>query len=341
MLATSRSAKFFRLALYAAGLSLASLAFSAYARLSEAGLGCPEWPGCYGKLFAPLTAQDMDNGRSPDDLKAIEKKRAMQETGARFLSGALSLVLIRLFVLGFQLKKRKRSQQVVMPLVTLGVALGLSALGFATFEHRYKPLVQMMQLLGGLAVLLLLWWIALREQRLFRSATPGALTSHLRPRVLLAGMMTAGVVALGGWSMVNHAGLACPDFPTCQGSWWPPMDALDAFTLWRDAGLEYEGRQLNLPAATAVHMAHRVGAAAVLMYVGWLALYLLRVGFQDNLCRYGLLLLTVLLCAAALGTVEVLAHLPLAVAVAHNVMGVLLLLSLVTVYHVTRPPSNG
>ncbi len=338
MLARSRSAKFFRLALWAALLAFAALLFNSYARLSQAGLGCTTWPGCYGKLFAPQTAQDLDFGRSPDEPKMLEKKRAMQDTGMRFLSGALSLVLIRLTVLGWKLKKRKRSQQVVLPFLTLGVALGLSALGFVAFEHRFKPLVQMMQLLGGLAVLLMLWWIALREQRLVRSAGPGPLLTHLRPRALFAAALAFTAIALGGWSSVNFAGLACPDFPTCQGAWWPPMDMLDAFTLWRDAGIGYENSQLSLPAATAIHMAHRVAAFLALLYTGWFSFHLLRVGFQDNLCRYGLLLLTVLLCAAALGVIEVVTHLPLLMAVAHGAAGVALLLSLVTVYHAVSPP---
>jgi cytochrome c oxidase assembly protein subunit 15 len=140
---------------------------------------------------------------------------------------------------------------------------------------------------------------------------------------------------------VNYAALACPEFPGCQGSLWPPMDFVEAFTLWRDLGFDYEGRHLNLPAATAVHVAHRAGALMVGLYVGWLSLHLLRVGFQDNVCRYGLLLLTVLLFQLAIGVMEVVAHLPLAAAVAHTAVGALLLLAVVTVYHVNRAPPRA
>jgi cytochrome c oxidase assembly protein subunit 15 len=338
MFRTGRSGRFFRMALWASVVAFVAVVFNAYSRLSEAGLGCPDWPGCYGVLFAPATAQDVNRTRTPEDMQKLEKKRAAQETFQRLLAGILSLTLFRLAWLGWQLKKRKRSQQVLIPLFTLGAVVGLSVAGFLTFEHRFRPLVQMMQVLGGMSVLALLWWIVLREQRLFRSVADTPLARSLRPRALIALVLVSGQIALGGWSMVNYAGLACPDFPTCQSSWWPDMDFLQAFTLWRDLGLDYGGENLTLPGTTALHMAHRIGALMTVLYVGWLSLYLLRVGFQEKLCRYGLLLLVMLLFAAALGVMEVVAHLPIVLAVAHNAVAALLLMSVVTLYHVNRAP---
>jgi cytochrome c oxidase assembly protein subunit 15 len=338
MLATSRSAKFFRMALWASCLALVSVVFGAYARLSEAGLGCPDWPGCYGLLLAPVTAQDISNQRDEGFHKKLEKQRATQETLQRLIAGALSLVLIRLFVLGWELKKRKRTQQVLIPLAALVTTFGLAAAGFATFEHRFKPLVQMMQMLGGMTILLLLWWIVLREQRILRSVPASPVTRAMQPRVLFLLLLTAFQVAVGGWTMVNYAGLVCPDFPTCQGVWWPPMDFTDAFTRWSEAGLDYDGQHLNLPAATAIHVGHRIVAAMVGLYGLWLALYLIKVGFHDRIARYGLLLFVVLSCALVLGVVQVLAHLPLALAVAHNALSAVLLMTLVTIIHVLRAP---
>lgn len=337
MRANEQSARFFRMSLMAAGLALIAVVFNAYSRLSEAGLGCPEWPGCYGKLFAPETAKDFDFANNTERQQFLEKKHAAQETLQRFISGGLSLLLMRLGALGWQLKRRKRAQQIWIPLITLFVTLGLGVAGFFTFEYRYKPVVQMMQLIGGMTTLALLWWIVLREQRFFKSINVG-LARGLRPRTLFALTLVAAQIVLGGWSMVNYAGMACPDFPICQGSWWPPMDFLDAFTLWRDIGLDYEARLLALPAATAIHMAHRVGALMVLLYVGWLSLHVLRVGHEQSLCRYGMLVLVVLIAEMALGIVEVVAHLPLAIAVMHSALAALLLLTLVTLYHVLRPP---
>lgn len=336
MLGKSQSAKFLRMALWATLLAFASVVFNAYARLSDAGLGCPDWPGCYGMLFAPLTAKDLPTDAQPDQQQRLAKKRAAQETAQRFLAGALGLVLIRLFVLGWNLKKRKRSQQVLIPLATLILTFVLAFAGFLTFEHRYLPLVMMMQILGGTAVVALLWWIVLREQRFWRSLPANPATRRIWPRALAALALVAAQIALGGWSMVNYAGLACPDFPTCQRAWWPEMDIALGFTLWHEMGLTYEGRMLTLPAATAIHMAHRLGALITLLYVGWLSFYVLKVGGEDRLCRYGLLVLLMLSSAAVLGVMQVLLHLPLALAVAHSAAAVLLLMSVVTLAHVTR-----
>ncbi len=337
MRASEQSSRFFRMALAAAALALVAVVFNAYARLSEAGLGCPDWPGCYGMLFAPVTAQDLPQEIDPVRQKALEKKHAAQETLQRFISVGLSFLLIRVAVLGWQLKRRHRGQQIWIPLVTLIITLGVGAAVSFNFEYRYKPLVLMMQLVGSMTTLALLWWIVLREQRFFRSVHV-SVGRGLRPRALFALVLVAAEVVLGGWSMVNYAGLACPDFPICQGRWWPPMDFLEAFTLWRDVGLDYEGRLLALPAVTAIHFAHRIGALMVLFYVGWLALHVLRVGHEQNLCRYGMLILAIFVAEMALGIVEVVVHLPLAVAVTHSAFAALLLLALVTLYHVVRPP---
>lgn len=337
MVRRSKSARFFRMALIASLLAFAAVLFNAYSRLSEAGLGCPDWPGCYGRLIMPVTAQDpvlaaqLETERRPE-------KRAWKEMVSRYLAAALGLVLIRLAWLGWELKRRKRTQQILIPGLTLALVMTLSVLGVFTFSHQFKPLVMMMQILGGILVLALLWWIVLREQRLFHSATVTPFTRALRVRLWAAMGIVAFQIVLGGWSMVNYAGLACPDFPKCQGAWWPEMDWVSAFTLWRDLGLDYESRLLDLPGTTAIHMAHRVGALVTLLYVGWLALHVLRVGNEGNLCRYGGLVLTVLLLQTVLGVGQISARLPLVAAVAHNAMAVVLLLSLITLYHVVRPP---
>jgi cytochrome c oxidase assembly protein subunit 15 len=117
------------------------------------------------------------------------------------------------------------------------------------------------------------------------------------------------------------------------------MNWIDGFTLWRGLGLAYEGDALDLAGATAIHMAHRLGAVITLLYIGWLALHTIRVGFENNLCRYGLLVLVVLLAEVTLGVMNVVMHLPVAVAVAHSAGGALLLLALITLNHAVRSPA--
>ncbi len=337
MLNGRTSSRFFRLALASVLISFLSLVFSAYSRLSDVGIGCPDWPGCYGVLFAPATAYDIDQAKKFEGATE-PKNHAWKDMVQRYLSGVLGLLLIRLAWLGWQLRTRKRNQQVLIPLATMMLTFTLAFAGALTFSLQFKPLVMMMQLLGGMTILGALWWIVMREQRFWRSVSPAPVVSSLRPRTFIALTIVMFQIALGGWSMVNYAGLACPDFPTCQGVWSPPVNYLNAFTLWRDVGIQYDGKLLDLPSSTAIHMAHRLGALITLLYVGWLALHVLRVGYRDNLCRYGLLVLLVLAAEISLGIMQLVAHLPLVIAVAHHVAAALLLLCLITLYHVVRPP---
>ncbi len=339
MIRTSKSQRFFRLALFSALFSLLLVLLAAWGRINEAGLGCPDWPGCYGRLFAPLTAQELNEARSYFPRQPAEEEKLLKETLHRYFSGALGLLIIRLTVLGWQLKKHVRRQQVLIPALVFVLVFAQVILGILTVKWQHKPLISMLHLSTGLAILGLLWWVVLREQRFWRpvTAASAAVLKGLQPRALFALLLVIGQIALGGWMSVNYAALACPDFPICQGTFVPPMNFFDGFALWRDIGLEYEGVLLNLEAATAIHMAHRAGALATLLYVGWLALHTMRIGSRDNLCRYGMLVLVLLLAQIALGIINVLAHLPLVIAVAHHAVAALLMLSLITLNHVLRP----
>jgi cytochrome c oxidase assembly protein subunit 15 len=338
MLKTSKSQRFFRLALFSALFSVLLVVLSAWGRLNEAGLGCPEWPGCYGRLFAPLTAQELNEARAYFPRQPAEEEKLLKETLHRYLSGALGLLIIRLIVLGWQIKKHVRRQQVLIPGLVFVLVFAQVVLGILTVKLQHKPLIGMLHLSVGLSILGLLWWVVLRELRFWRPVTvaPAAVLRRLRPRALAGLLLVIAQIALGGWMSANYAALACPDFPTCQGTLWPAVNFVDGFTLWRDIGLQYEGVLLNLEAATAVHMAHRIGALVTLLYVGWLALHTMRLGARDNLCRYGLLVLVLLLAQVTLGVVTVLAHLPLVIAVAHHSVAALLMLSLITLNHVLR-----
>jgi len=148
-------------------------------------------------------------------------------------------------------------------------------------------------------------------------------------------------IALGGWSVANYAGLACLDFPTCQGQWWPTMDFLGGFVPGHDVVPLADGPSPDMSAATAIHMAHRLGAVVTMLYLGWLSLHVLLRGTQENLCRYGLLILIILALEITLGVMQMVAHLPLLLAVLHSGAAVLLLLSVITLYHVVRPPQPG
>lgn len=330
MRSNSRADRFFRAALIAVCFALLSVVFGAYMRQSEAGLGCPNGPACEAKPIAPAMVMNMV---APEPASM----RAWKETFAKYLGWLLSLWLVRLAGLGWQFR-HKPEQQVIIPLVTLVLVMTFTVVSVVTVDLHSKPLVMMTQYLGGLIVLALLWWIVLREQRLFRSAPNSPLTRQLRPRAVAALLIGFFAITLGAWSTVNYAGLACPDFPTCQGQYWPPVDFAEGFMRWYGEGLSYDRSELNLAGATAIQFAHRVGALIALLYIGWLGLRILRVGMQENLSRYGLLLLLMLSFAIAFGIMNAVGGMPIVISVTHSATGALLLLTLVTVYHVVRAP---
>jgi len=343
VLRATKSVKFFRMAFSAFCIALLALLFNAYVRYADAGVRCPDWPGCYGKIFAPETPKEHAATQESQEVTEVARppaaagKKVWREVIQRYIGGALGLILIRLAWLGWQLKKRKRNQQWIIPLATTVFVFAMVGVSLATYDLQFKPLVMQIQLMGNVITVALLWWIVLREQRFWRSMNRSALVGGIQPRALATLLLAAMTAILGGWSMVNHAAFACPDFPTCQGSYWPPMDVLEGLVVWRDVGLEFDAKSLNLPGATAIHLAHRVAALFTLLYAGWLSFYVLRTGVEGNLCRYGFLVLLVLLSAVILGVMQVLMHMPLVVAVAHSATGALLVLSLVTLYHVVRP----
>lgn len=334
---TKSNVLLFRVALLTALLAYAVVLLGAYTRLSDAGLGCPDWPGCYGQLLAPSQAPDISEAVEAYPDSQVEPAKAWKEMIHRYAAGTLGLLIVLLAFLSFRDRRRSWRRWLAGFLVALVIFQAL--LGMWTVTLQLKPLVVMGHLLGGLALLGLLWWLALREQHYWKPVTgPAALLRRLRPRAWTALALVTVQIALGGWTSANYAALVCPDFPTCQGAWWPNVDFIDGFTLWRGLGVNYEGGVLNLAAATAVHMAHRLGALITFLYVGWLALHLMRVGNKEHLCRYGLAMLIALLAQIALGIINVLTFLPLPVAVAHNGVAALLLLSVVTLLHVLHPP---
>lgn len=328
--AKSKPARFFRMALAAAFFSLVAVAFSAYVRLSDADIGCPDGPACGAAPITPAATQAALSARNM-------KPRKWTDMVARYIAGALGLLLIRLAVLGWQLRRRS-GQQAVIPVVTLFLVFALTGVGVFTYDLENKPVVMMIQYLGGLLVLALLWWIVLREQRLFRSVASTPLVRALRRRSLVALALVLLAITLGAWSMTNYAGPACPDFPTCQGEYYPGVDYFSGLVSWAEVGLAFDRTELDLSSAAAIHIAHRASALIALLYLGWLSLRLLRVGMQENVCRYGLLLLVMLSFATALGIIEAVGNLPLIAAVGHSVAAAILLLTLVTLYHVLRAP---
>lgn len=309
------------LALVGVLLACVVVALGAFTRLVDAGLGCPDWPGCYGHLTVPDSDHEIARAEQlyVDDAP-FEAGKAWAEMVHRYFAGTLGLVVFVLLVL--ILRSR-------VPQAPRGLAVGLAAMvvaqaafGMWTVTLKLWPQVVTAHLLGGFATLSLLWLLWLRLE----PSVP--LSRDLRGHALVGIVVLVAQIALGGWVSSNYAALACPDFPTCQTRWWPETDFRQGFDVFQHIGPNYLGGLMDSAARAAIHMSHRVGAIAVLLILGALAWRLLR---MDDGRRLGMALAAVLALQLGLGIGNVVLGLPLWVATAHNGLGALLLLVMIAV----------
>ena len=315
-------------------LALVVILFGAYVRLSDAGLGCPDWPGCYGRLGAPSTPDAIDRANRAFPERPVETAKAWKEMIHRYLAGALGVAILLLALSAWRSGGRLPAR---LPSLLVSLVIFQGLLGMWTVTLRVMPAVVTAHLAGGLATLALLWWLALRQSD-FPGSRSTPVLMRLRPWVW-GGLALVGIqILLGGWTSTNYAALACTEFPTCYGGrWWPPTDFGEAFVIWRDLGIDYEFGVLDSTARTAIHLTHRLGALVVLLYVGALSLVILRRA-QTGLERsMGIAVATTLFLQLGLGIANILGHLPLTVAVAHNGGAALLLVALVGLIHVLTP----
>jgi heme a synthase len=314
---------FKRLSMLAALLAFCVVVLGAYVRLSDAGLGCPDWPGCYGALTVPQSEAAITSAQQAYPDKPLQHAKAWKEMAHRYLAGTLGLFVLLLGMLAVRNRHRLQTPwQLSVGLIGLIVLQAL--LGMWTVTLLLKPVIVTLHLLGGMTTLAILSWIAFRHVTSQRAV--------LKPWQLrwvqLALLVWILQVLLGGWTSSNYAALACTDFPTCHGAWWPEMDIGDAFHLTRALGESRDGGQLHLDALTAIQWVHRLGALVVII---WL-LISVRLLWQSSLPRWltgGLLI--IMLSQIMLGIANLIMQLPLALAVMHNAGAALLGVCLVAI----------
>ena len=322
--------KFHRINFATVILCFVVITLGAFVRLSDAGLGCPDWPGCYGHLTVP------EHGATqvaafPE--RPLEQHKAWKEMIHRYLAGGLGLLILALAVMAWRARAAPH-QQVVLPLAALGLVIFQAALGMWTVTLLLKPLIVTAHLLGGMTLLALLLLSLLRQGRHCSFWAAGGRRRGLR---LLAGLALVVLVVqifLGAWTSTNYAALACTDFPTCHGQIWPETDFGEAFTLWRGLGINYEFGVLDSVPRSTIHMVHRVGALVTAVVMLVLAAYLIALGRRTRRWSgLGLALVGALALQLLIGITTVVLHLPLAVAVAHNGGAALLLCVVMTINH--------
>ncbi|MBL8200922.1 MAG: COX15/CtaA family protein [Chromatiales bacterium] len=312
-------------------LALVVIVLGAYVRLSDAGLGCPDWPGCYGHLVLPGDTETRAAAQSSFPHRELEAGKAWREMIHRYAATTLglSIVLAALFA---WLNRRSPRQPVVLPLALLGVVIFQGLLGMWTVTLLLKPLIVMGHLLGGLTTLGLLTWLLLEERRRNADRQPRAVAWPV-----VAGLLVLiGQIALGGWTSSNYAALACPDVPTCQGQWWPEeANFAEGFVLWRGLGVNYEFGVLDAPSRVAIHFTHRLGAMLTLIVLVGVALWARRRAQAASLRAATSLVVAAVLLQVTIGIGIVWFGLPLPLATAHNGMAALLLLSMINLLHTT------
>jgi len=314
-------------------LAVLVIVVGAWVRLTDAGLGCPDWPGCYGYLTSlPETQQEIEAATAQDPRGSYDAGKAMREMTHRYLAGALGLMILGLTALCFWGRGNSRLTRMMSALLALVVFQAL--LGMWTVTLQLKPLIVALHLLGGFATLSLLWWLWMRHRQWPTPSDTGPPLLH-KLCLLVIGVLVVQIF-LGGWTSSNYAALACPDFPTCRGQWWPDsINFSEAFVLWRGLGINYEFGVLDSPARTAIHVTHRIGALVTTLAILWLAIASIRTKIPV-LRRCAVAQLHLLVLQLALGIGNVTLQLPIAIATAHNIVAAFLLLSLLTQLRLVR-----
>jgi cytochrome c oxidase assembly protein subunit 15 len=349
---------FRKLLVFALFLTFDLIMFGAFVRVTDAGLGCPDWPGCYGKV-TPLGALDSIRAEAAARPHGpVTEFKAWVEMLHRYVAAGLGLIVIALAVMATRTARRTRdathgrAPPAPAP-VAAGLAPGVALAWFTLFwiilqgvfgawtvTLKLKPLVVTAHLLGGVVLFGLLLAQAVRVAD---HPPVGRAAGRLVGWATFALAMLFAQIALGGWVSTNYATLACRDFPTCQGAWWPAMDFESGFELWRRLGVTGDGDALPFQALTAIHYTHRMFAYAVFAVVGALAWRVRRI---EGLERVGNCLLVVLALQLATGLTNIFLDWPLAAAVLHTggataLLGLLLVLNFRARRAAASPPSTA
>jgi cytochrome c oxidase assembly protein subunit 15 len=329
------------LALCGVLLCFGVVVLGAYVRLTDAGLGCPDWPGCYGHV-SPMGAEDSPASRAQFPDRPLEAGKAWHEMIHRYAAGTLGCVIIVIAALTIMAREPK----------VVGTGFGLllfvtvivqAILGMLTVTWLLKPLIVTLHLIFGMTTLGLLWWLWLRVRlrpragvQLQLAAERGqAAWSRTLPTAQIAyclAVLGVGVLAvqffLGAWTSANYAAVACPDFPTCQGTWWPHADFSHAFVLWRGLWINYQGGILANPARVAIHFAHRLGALTVTLTFLAASLFVISRPSLAAARPRAYLVLAALGLQLAIGIFMVLETFPLWLTTAHTAGAALLLMAI-------------
>jgi cytochrome c oxidase assembly protein subunit 15 len=295
-------------------LAFAVVFLGAYTRLTDAGLGCPDWPGCYGHWVV--------------EASTLAPAKAWAEMVHRYAAAILGLLILFLMLLAV-FGKRHPDKSIFISIVLVLLVIFQAALGRWTVTLQLLPVVVMGHLMGGLTILTLLWILALKSGHHFQSV-PSDHSKKFRGWALLGVIIVFLQISLGGWTSTNYAALVCPDFPYCHGQFFPVHEFSKAFNVFMPVGKNFEGGVLDTPARMTIHVVHRLGALLTTVYLLVLGIGVLSSVRERVLKSLILFIWLILAVQITLGILNVVWMLPLQIAVMHNLGAALLLLSIVT-----------
>ena len=324
-----------RLTLFATLLALIVVSFGAYTRLTDSGLGCPDWPGCYGTLSVPESIDQIEKAQAVYPDSPIEVEKAWIEMIHRYIAGILGVMILVIAFMSIRLRDQI-NYSLKWPFFLLGLVIFQAALGMWTVTLLLKPAVVSSHLLGGMTVLGILTFLMHRNYGTHRE---NFVSNRFERKIIRFSLVLLFIqIALGGWTSTNYAALACTDYPTCHGSLIPEMDFSNAFTIFRELGVTSLGEPLSLEALHAIQWVHRVGAIVLLGYLLFVA-YILKVNQGFNMWRNVLIL--VISLQFIIGIANLLLHLPIVLATLHNLGAALLVVILVGINsRITKPWQN-
>jgi len=324
-----------RLTLFATLFALIVVSFGAYTRLTDSGLGCPDWPGCYGTLSVPESIDQIEMAQAVYPDSPVEPEKAWIEMIHRYIAGILGVMILVITFMSIRLRDQI-NYSLKWPFFLLGFVIFQAALGMWTVTLLLKPAVVSSHLLGGMTVLGILTFLMHRNYGTHRE---NFVSNRFERKIIRFSLVLLFIqIALGGWTSTNYAALACTDYPTCHGSLIPEMDFSNAFTIFRELGVTSLGEPLSLEALHAIQWVHRVGAIVLLGYLLFVA-YILKVNQGFNMWRNVLIL--VISLQFIIGIANLLLHLPIVLATLHNLGAALLVVILVGINsRITKPWQN-
>ena len=309
------------LAIFATAFAMVVVVLGAFTRLSDAGLGCPDWPGCYGFMHIPSAESTIEQANQAFPDQPYEFAKAWPEMVHRYFAGTLGIIVLALAVISWRSREKFTLKHSSFLLVLI---IFQAALGMWTVTMKLHPLIVMLHLMGGIATFSLLASLAARYHFNFTSPLSNEAVQNTKNLIIFTLIIVVIQVALGGWTSANYAAMVCHELPICQGNWLADGDFASGFQLWGREAETYEFGILDQNARIAIHAAHRVGAIVASLSLIYLVIELVSRSGSAILKKFGFVLAGLLVVQIILGVSNIVYKLPLANAVAHNAGGALL-----------------